>query len=397
MLFTALFAMGSTIPVMASSVTETKTPMPTFSYADSAMNETFKSSNEQTQKALTERKDMLGNTIYGDTFSMLSLEEKLVLVGNYFSAKTDIHKENQKTVLSATDIVQLQELENNLIKESDNVNKDNQLISTLIQEVKAKDMTILTNEEVASTKSLMFKVVESYKSSRSSGKDLSVLIHTQMKVSYSSQLPMLNKFGNKYELSGDKEQALELNKKMLKLTEGDAKLYKKVSNLLLAENKSFFFLDNEVVELTIPFLKKENSTYLDIFDLSNVPKFKVLNEEKQTTISNGDNVLIINKEDGSTQFNGKAIGKNIAIIEDGKLYLPIRSTFELFNYNVESKPEFGGIVIQKQVYGTNEIDLYTAEQLVGGLFPAPKIEENKVESEVKTEVKQESKTDSKDK
>lgn len=374
LLLTTLFTLGSALPAMASSVSDTSTALPTFSYSAVA-NESFKKVNDHTLKDLTERKAMLQDTIYGNTFSTLSLGEKLVLVESYFTAKANIHKENQKTVLSATDFSQLQELEKSLIIESDNANKDNQLISALVQEVKEKDMSTLTNEEILLTKEKMFKVIEAYKAIRGSGKDLNVLIDTQMKVSHSTQLRMLNKLGSKYELSGDKKQALEVNKKILKLTEGDIEAFKRVSNLLIAENKLYFYLDNEVIELSTPFLKKEKGQYIHIFDLSKVSNFTVLNEEKQTSISNGDNILLINKENGLTQFNGNSIGSNLAIIENEKLYIPIRSTFELFNYTVESKPDFGEIVIQKEVYETNEIDLFTSEQLVGGLFPEVKIEE----------------------
>lgn len=385
-LLTSLLTLGSALPAMASSVSDTSTTLPTFSYSNSAVaNDSFKKANDHTLKDLTERKNMLQDTIYGDTFSSLSLGEKLVLVENYFSAKANIHKENQKTVLSATDISQLQELEKNLIEESDSANKDNQLISALVKEIKEKDMSTLTNEEILLTKEKMLKVIDAYKSVRGSGKDLNVLIDTQMKVSNSTQLRMLNKLGSKYELSGEKEQALEVNKKILKLTEGDTEAFNRVSNLLMAENKSYFYLDNEVIELTTPFLKKEKGQYIDIFDLSKASKFTVLNEEKQTSISNGDNVLLISKENGMTQFNGKSIGSNVAIIENEKLYLPIRSTFELFNYKVDSKPDFGEIVIQKEVYETNEIDLFTSEQLVGGLFPDVKMEEK---SEVNIEIKE---------
>ncbi|WP_180953932.1 stalk domain-containing protein [Bacillus sp. M6-12] len=374
LLLTALLTLGSSVPAMATSVTDTATATPTFSYSNSTLPNFESFSNEKVSKELKERKEMLEETIYADSFKELSLGEKMVLVEGYFTVRSDIHKENQKTILSVTDILELHRIEGDLKKESDNESKDNALISALIQEVKTKDMSKLTADEIKNSKELMNKLIGSNKDLRTAGRDLDTLIHTQIKMFNSTQLRMLNKFGQESEINGDKEQALELNKKMLKLTEGDIQAYKKVTSLLSAQGKNFFFVDNEVIETTIPFFTKNGGAYIDISDMSKVTGFEITNEEKKLTVQNGDNKIEVNKEDSSASFNGTPIGKDFTVLDNGKLYLPIHSIFELFHYDVKWDGEIQKIVIYKQVYEKNELDSLSVEQFVDSLFPQVPVE-----------------------
>lgn len=364
----AMLTLGSAVPVMASSVADTATAMPTFSFSANASQKMLSASNDKVFKDLTERKAMLEKTIQEDSFKSLSLGERMGLIQSYFSVRSDIHKENQKTVLSATDILTLEGLQSSLIKESDQEYKDTTLISGLIQELKSKDMSSLQPQEIEASQNMMKKVITSYQELRTAGRDLNILISTQTKVFHSSQLQILNKFGQKFEIDGDKEEALKLNQKMLKLTDGDAEAFQKVANLLTAQKKSFFFVDNEAVEVSSPFVWKNDGTYADLTDMAKVKGLEVQNEEKKVTIKNGENSIVINKEDQSTFYNGVSVGKNFTVLENNKIYVPIHSTFEMFHYDVKWDETIKSLVMDKQVYEKMELDALSADDIVANLF-----------------------------
>jgi hypothetical protein len=360
------------MPVFADSITNIQTPMPTFSSSNSSTQaKTTQDSNQEVFKELKERKEMLEKTIYSPDFQKLTLGEKIVLLENYFSVRADIYKESQKTILSETDISELYKLKDSLIKDSDRENEDNLLISKLIQDLKTKDVKSLKPEEIQSFKDKMKKLMMAYKDLREVGRDLYTLILTQIKTSNSNQITILNKLAQQLEIDGDKQEALELNKKMLKLTEGDIEIYKKVATLLSMEQKLFFFIDNEVVELSAPFLSKNGGAYIDVLEVAKIKGFEVIQAPDKLTIKNGQNVLEINQKDQTAFLNGTPIGKNIALLENQKWYLPVQSLFEMFRYEVKWEAELKATMIQKEVYPLNEIDKFTADELVQHIFPSP--------------------------
>jgi Copper amine oxidase N-terminal domain len=365
------------MPVFADSITNIQTPMPTFSSSNSSTQaKTTQDSNQEVFKELKERKEMLEKTIYSPDFQKLTLGEKIVLLENYFSVRADIYKESQKTILSETDISELYKLKDSLIKDSDRENEDNLLISKLIQDLKTKDVKSLKPEEIQSFKDKMKKLMMAYKDLREAGRDLYTLILTQIKTSNSNQITILNKLAQQLEIDGDKQEALELNKKMLKLTEGDIEIYKKVATLLSMEQKPFFFIDNEVVELSAPFLSKNGGAYIDVLEVAKIKGFEVIQAPDKLTIKNGQNVLEINQKDQTAFLNGTPIGKNVALLENQKWYLPVKSLFEMFRYEVKWEAELKATMIQKEVYPLNEIDKFTADELVQHIFPSPQIVKN---------------------
>jgi hypothetical protein len=234
--------------------------------------------------------------------------------------------------------------------------------------LKMKDLNTLKPEEIQSFKDKMKELILAYKDLRQAGRDLYTLILNQMKAFNSSQITILNKLGQQLEINGDKQEALEVNKKMLKLTEGDMEFYKKVATLLSMEQKPFFFIDNEVVELSTPFLSKNGGVYIDVLDVAKINGFEVIQTPDKLTVKNGQNVLEINKKDQTAFLNGIAIGKNIALLENQKLYLPVYSLFEMFRYDVKWEEGLKSIVIHKEIYELNEIDKFTEEALVQHIF-----------------------------
>ena len=384
LLLTALLSLSSVTPALASSATTTS--MPTFSNATTNPMQSIvqEASDKKLAEGLEERKVALYETINGEEFADMSLNERMGFVRDYFTVRSDVYKEKQKTVISSTDILQLEEMKNKIVLESDKEDKDTALISKLITEIQSADMSKLKAEDVKALEMKLQEMIASYQDLRSAGRSLEQLVSTQIKVFNSSQLQILNKFSQKMDVNGEKEKALDMNLNMLQLTNGDVEVMKKVISMLKADGKDFFFVDNKVVELSVPTISKNGGVYIDISDFAKVDGFTVKNDKKALVIRNGENVLVVNKESNQAQFNKQSIGKGITFVEEGKLYIPLRSVLNLFHYEVKWSETVEQIVVTKQVYAKNELEMMKPEELTKGLFPEIK-EEPKQKKEDKKE------------
>lgn len=369
LLLTTLMSMSAVTPAMASS--DTTKSIPSFSVTNTnPMDGMLKEANvKKIQEDLKIRNISLSKTIYGEDFSKMLLNERMKAVRDFFSVRSAIYKDNQKTMLASNDILQLEKMKNELTTESDKDNKDTTLISTLMNDVRTANLTTKTAEELKSLELSLQETISAYQDLRSSGRNLERLVETQIKVFHSSQLQVLNKFSQQFDISGQKSEALEMNLKMLQLTAGDSDVFKEVTSMIKAEKKEFFFVDNEVVELEFPTEFRNGGLYIDVADFAKITGFTVKNAEKLLVISNGVNVLVVNKETGNAEFNKQAVGKDLTFVKDKKLYVPLRSVFNLFRYDVSWNKEIEQIVVNKLVYAENELDTLNPVSITTGLFP----------------------------
>lgn len=371
-LLTALLSISAVTPALASSVTTTAMP----SFSSNAINPMQSFVQEASEKKLTEgleeRRDALKETIHSKAFAKMSLNERMGFVKEYFTVRSDVYKEKQKTVLSSTDILQLEEMKHKIVVESDKEDNDTALISKLFTDIQSTNLSKLKIEDVKGLETKLQETIASYQELRSAGRNLEQLVNTQIKLFNSSQLQILNKFSQKLDVNGEKEKALDMSLNMLKLTNGDVDVMQKVSSMLKADGKEFFFMDNEVVAFDKPTISKNGGVYVDVSDFAKLSGFTVKNDKKTLVLRNGENTLVMNKKSGEAQFNKQAIGKGITFVEKSKLYVPLHSALNLFHYDVKWNETVEQLVATKQVYVKNELEMMKPEEFTKGLFPEKK-------------------------
>lgn len=367
LLLTAMLTMTSVTPAFASG----STSMPSFSSATTNPMQSIvqEANNKKLSEGLEERRMALHDMINDEDFAEMSLSERIGFVKEYFTIRADVYKEKQRTVLSATDILQLEEMKNKIVTESDNEDKDIALISRLFREVHSTDLSKLKVEDVRGVETKLQGTIASYQELRSAGRNLEQLVNTQIKLFHSSQLQVMNKFSQRLDVNGEKEKALELNLNTLKLSNGDVDIMKKVASMLRADGKEFLFVDNRVVVLDIPPLSKTGGIYVDVSDFRKLSGFTVKNDVDSLLISSGDNALVVDKKSGNTQFNKEHIGKGITFVEQGRLYVPLHSVMSLFHFEVKWNETVGELVAKKQVYVKNELEMMKPEDFTKGIFP----------------------------
>ncbi|WCK57733.1 stalk domain-containing protein (plasmid) [Aneurinibacillus sp. Ricciae_BoGa-3] len=361
-ILTALLVGASSLPVFASGVnmSNIQTPQPTFYNSDNANSQqnvqTLSQENQKIDLDLQNRKKTLEQTVYARTFSSLSLSEKSILLEKYFSVRANLYKESQKKVLSLTNPSDLNSLQQALLTDSDNENKDNQLLMALFQQTQEKKSGEQSKLQIQNMKNLVAQLVVTYKDFRNAGRNLQSLMTAEMSAFNAPQLTLLNKFSQQYEIGGDQQQALKIQEKILKLTNGDTTAYENVARILQTQNKSFFFVDNEVIQTDTPLLYRDGNAYIELRDVSKVKGFHVSLIGDTFRVQERDNLLSINMKDKTVSLNGMAIGKDIAVMDGNKVYLPLNNLFSMFHYQVNWNEQLASIIIQKEVYPLSEID-----------------------------------------
>lgn len=368
LLFTTIMTLSSTVPVMAFSVPEIQSQNPTFISNPSLPTFIQPINDSSILIAFKQREKVLLQTIDSPTFKKLDVDQRIFLLKEYFSLKKDFYKDNQGNILFVHDSMTLQAVKDVLIQDSQNQGKDFAFIQSIIQEIQQMDMSKLSNERKQILQKYLRDLIQTCQDVRREGRDLNTLLNMQMK--NKNQFELTNTFGSKFVKESEEDSnSLEYQLKKLKETNGSPKIYKKVTELLNQQQKKYFFVNNEVIELTTPFIKLNHKNYIEIAELSKISGFEFYIDDHTFMYKNGEDVLTISRDDLSVQFNGVQVGQRIPVIQQDKMYLPLRSVLELFHYDVVHDSDLDCILVEKQVYKENEIDNLSVDEFVHQLIP----------------------------